>query len=141
MRPWRAAKSLLKLRKQVNQKAPGRRKDSDGTVGDASHQSRDSDHNPWIVDGAYGVVSALDITHDPAHGCNVDVLAFNIIQSRDSRIKYIIRSRKILRSYPKNGRPAWTWQPYNGSNPHVEHIHISVKSDKASYDSEKAWAI
>lgn len=141
VRPWRAAKSLLKLRDQVNQQAPGRSKASDGTVGDASHQSRDSDHNPWIIDGAYGVVSALDITHDPAHGCNVDVLAANIIQSRDGRIKYIIRSRKILRSYPKNGRPAWTWQSYGGDNPHDKHIHFSVKSDKANYDSEKAWAI
>src|SRR5215212_9158416 len=34
---WRAAKSLLTLRTQINQKAPNRNKASDGTIGDARH--------------------------------------------------------------------------------------------------------
>lgn len=50
-RPWRAAACLLKLRNQVNAMAPSRLKKSDGIVGDADHQTRDSDHNPWVEDG------------------------------------------------------------------------------------------
>jgi hypothetical protein len=46
-RPWRAAECLLKLRAQVNQIAPTRNKTNDGFIGDADHQSRNSDHNPW----------------------------------------------------------------------------------------------
>ena len=38
---WRAAKSLLKLRDQVNARFPGRKKDSDGTIGDAAHCGHD----------------------------------------------------------------------------------------------------
>ena len=67
--PWRVAKSLLLLRNQVNRKAPNRSKVSDGTIGDKAHQSQNSDHNAWVKDGSVGVVTALDITHDPTDGC------------------------------------------------------------------------
>lgn len=30
---------------------------------------RDSDNNPWVKNGATGVVTAIDITHDPSKGC------------------------------------------------------------------------
>lgn len=43
---WRVAKSLLVLRDQVNKMAPNRNKASDGTIGDETHQSHNSDHNP-----------------------------------------------------------------------------------------------
>ena len=43
---WRVAKSLLKLKEQVNQAFPDRSKDSDGTIGDEHHSARASDHNP-----------------------------------------------------------------------------------------------
>lgn len=50
-KPWRAAEALRQLRRQVDAAFPGRVKANDGTVGDAAHQSRASDHNPWIDDG------------------------------------------------------------------------------------------
>ncbi|HKV33547.1 MAG TPA: hypothetical protein VJP89_04485, partial [Pyrinomonadaceae bacterium] len=59
---WRVAKSLLRLREQINELAPNRSKASDGTIGDAAHASRKSDHNPWVKDGSIGVVTAMDIT-------------------------------------------------------------------------------
>jgi hypothetical protein len=138
---WRVAKSLLVLRQQVNQKFPGRNKDSDGTIGDASHQTRDSDHNPWVRDGATGVVTAMDITHDPAHGCDAGVLAETIRTSRDARVKYIISNRRIANFQPIGGSPAFAWRPYTGRNPHTQHVHISVKPEKASYDSTDNWPI
>ena len=138
---WRAAKSLLTLRDQVNARAPRRNKASDGTIGDAAHCQRNSDHNPWIRDGSIGVVSALDITHDPPGGCDANTIAEAIRASRDSRVKYIIWKKRIANSAAIGSAEPWQWRPYNGSNPHTSHIHISVKPDKVSYDSTSTWSI
>ena len=140
-RPWRIAESLLQLRKQVNALAPGRSKKSDGAIGDPAHQSRASDHNPWVTDGARGVVTAMDITHDPANGCHSEKLAETLRAAKDTRIKYIISNKKIAASEPKAGKPAWAWRPYAGRNPHNHHVHISVQPEKAKYDSTAKWAI
>lgn len=134
---WRVAKSLLKLIDDVNHAAPSRSKASDGTIGDASHQTRDSDHNPWVHDGSMGVVTAADITNDPAHGCDIQRIMDAIIASRDPRIKYMIHNRRIVSSTTS----PWVWRPYSGMNPHEKHGHFSVKSDKAHYDSEAPWQI
>src|SRR6185295_11246983 len=139
--PWRVAKSLLKLRRQVDAKAPRRSKASDGTIGDAAHASRASDHNPWVRDGAMGVVTAMDITHDPANGCDANVLAEAILASQDVRVKYVIWNRRIASSYEVNGVAPWIWRPYGGTNPHTKHMHLSVLPEKAAFDSEAAWAI
>jgi hypothetical protein len=138
---WRTAQCLLKLRAQVNQMAPNRTTASDGTIGDAAHQSRSSDHNPWVRDGAVGVVTALDITHDPTHGCDAGRIAEALRTSHDSRIKYIIWNRQIASSAPKHGRPAWAWRPYSGENPHTHHVHVSVQPQKALYDSTEQWVL
>lgn len=135
----RIAKSLDVLRSEVNAKWPNRRKDSDGWIGDASHQSRGSDHNAWIVDGSDRVVSAFDVTHDPKSGCDAYALAAFLIAKRDPRIKYIITNRKIISG--KDGPNAWVPRPYNGSNPHDHHTHISVLSKKVFYDSTAPWGI
>jgi hypothetical protein len=138
---WRTAQCLLKLRAQVNQLAPHRNTASDGTIGDAAHQTRTSDHNPWVRDGGVGVVTALDITHDPAHACDAGKIAEALRTSQDSRIKYIIWNRQIASAAPKNGRPAWAWRPYTGENPHTRHVHVSVQPQKALYDSADRWAL
>lgn len=138
---WRLAKSLDTLRDQINAIAPSRSKSSDGTIGDAAHASRTSDHNPWVKDGAYGVVTALDITHDPAHGVDSEKLAEALRASKDARVKYIISNRKIASSAATGGKPAWAWRPYNGSNPHNKHVHVSVKPVKDKYDSTAQWQI
>jgi V8-like Glu-specific endopeptidase len=141
VRPWRVAGALLTLRTQVNARFPGRNKASDGTIGDAAHAARSSDHNPWVVDGDRGVVTAMDITHDPDSGCTGDFIAGALLGARDARIKYLIWNRQIASSYAINGVEAWCWRPYNGSNPHTHHIHISVNSDKALYDDTTEWSI
>jgi beta-lactamase superfamily II metal-dependent hydrolase len=139
--PWRVARSLLTLREQVNRRAPRRNKASDGTIGDAAHCQRTSDHNPWVRDGNVGVVTALDITHDPPGGCDANTIAEAIRANRDPRVKYIIWNRRIANSAAIDGRQPWQWRPYGGTNPHTRHVHVSVKPDKASYDSTAAWAI
>lgn len=138
---WRAAKSLLKLRSQVNARAPRRNKASDGTIGDRAHCQRTSDHNPWVRDGSVGVVTAMDITNDPANGCDANTIAEAIRASRDRRVKYIIWNRRIANSSAIGNAEPWQWRPYSGPNPHTKHVHISVKPDKPNYDSTVDWAI
>lgn len=72
---WRVAGCLLKLRAQINGKFPGRDKSSDGTIGDENHCPGSSDHCPSISDGGVGVVTAMDITHDPDHGLDAGAVA------------------------------------------------------------------
>lgn len=135
--PWRVAKSLETLRSQINRASPNRSKISDGTIGDAAHASRSSDHNAWIKDGNMWVVSALDVTHDPAHGVDGRAIAQSILDARDSRVKYIISNGQIASG--RNGPRPWVWRPYSGKNPHRHHVHISVLPEKKEYDSEDAW--
>lgn len=140
IRRWRVAKSLLHLRTQVNAAFPNRSKDSDGTIGDAAHASRASDHNPWVIDNTgLGVVTALDITHDPAHGCDSGKIAEAIRTSKDSRVKYVISNRRIANSQSIGAAAAWAWRAYTGPNPHDHHCHISVKSVQTAYDDEHDW--
>jgi endonuclease G len=138
---WRVAKVLLVLRRQVDACSPRRNKANDGTIGDAAHRSRNSDHNPWVRDGAMGVVTAIDITNDPTGGCDADRLAKAILGSRDRRVKYVIWNHQIANSSAIGGSPAWTWRPYRGTNPHDHHVHISVKPEKAAYDDEEPWKV
>jgi endonuclease I len=140
-RVWRTAEALRSLLRGVNQQAPQRRKQSDGTIGDIAHQGRKSDHNPQIWDDITkkGVVTALDITHDPMRNCNCEVLAKSLQANKDARIKYIIWNKQIMNSFMFNGIEAWTWRPYMGANPHDKHIHVSVKCEKELYDDGKDW--
>lgn len=134
---WRVAQSLLQLREQINLLAPLRSKASDGTIGDSAHASRDSDHNPHVMDAGLGVVTAMDITQDPDHGCDVEQIVQALVASRDPRIKYIIWNRRIVSSRVQ----PWTWRAYGGTNPHVRHFHLSVVADKARYDAVHPWEI
>ena len=136
---WRVAKSLEKLRSQVNAQWPKRDKSSDGTIGDAAHASRSSDHNPWVKDGRTGVVTGMDITNDPSGGPVSNDLAETLRASRDPRIKYIISNARICSG--DAGPSPWAWRKYSGSNAHRHHVHLSVKADKEFYDSVKPWAI
>lgn len=140
--PWRLAGSLITLRDQVNTIWPNRSKVSDGSIGNAEHATRDSDHNPWINFNGMGIVSAIDITHDPANGADMQWLANRLVQYKDKRIKYVIWNGHIIKSYVDgSNRPAWVWQPYTGANPHNHHLHISVKPEPIYFDDMSSWNI
>lgn len=144
-RKWRVAESLLVLRTQLNSIAPNRSKLSDGTIGDANHASRASDHNPWVHDPATKsyIVTGMDITHDPADGLDSYRLAEALRLDRPARVKYIISNGKIANAKPvtKKGKKyaAWDWSPYTGKNSHSHHVHISVQPVKVLYDDLAAW--
>jgi hypothetical protein len=136
---WRAMASLLVLRDQVNALAPDRSRASDGLVGDAAHQATNSDHNPHYVPGVgYNIVTALDLTHDPVHGFDSYEYAEVLRTHRDRRIKYVISNHRIFSSYTSGSRPAWTWGPYKGVDPHTNHVHVSVLDSPIS-DTRTPW--
>jgi hypothetical protein len=126
---WRLARSLVQLLSEVNGTYPSRSRASDGTIGDVAHSARASDHNP----NSAGVVCAVDITHDPDHGVNGNTLARLAIADR--RTKYVIWNRRIW----SRDRAADGWRRYDGVNPHVKHVHISVGPRAALYDSTARW--
>lgn len=143
---WRVANSLLKLRDEIDAAYPRRTKGADGTIGDAAHQAEgsDSDHNPWVKDSSgVGVVRALDVTHDPAHGCDTYAIADRMRQARDKRLAnggYIISNRRITGPNHANADGTWRWDRYTGSDPHTGHMHVSVSKTQALYDGTTVWA-
>lgn len=132
---WRLATSLDVLRKEVNAAWPNRKKQTDGTIGDPSHQSQgsSSDHNPWLND----TVRAWDITTDSF----TDVLAEWLRkkgQAGDLRLRgggYVIYKGRIA-----SDRDNWIWRTYTGSDRHDSHIHLSVTRE-AAYDSPSPWGV
>lgn len=140
---WRLAYALDELLDELNARFPARDKASDGTIGDAAHAARSSDHNPWVKDGKVGVVTAVDITDD-AEGTVKDIAVWArdiVIERRDARVKYLIHKGRMWRSYDKPGIPAWTPAPYAGLNDHEHHLHISVKPERSLYDSRDQWLL
>lgn len=129
---WRLAASLNVLRNQLNAMSPNRSKVSDGTIGNDEHSHHWSDHNP-----DHGVVHAMDVTSDGAHGIDGQKLADALLASKDDRIKYVISNRRIASG--KDGPKPWVWRPYTGKNPHNHHTHLSVTD--AGADRTDPWNI
>lgn len=139
MMTWRNAYASNVLVDEVNARWPGRSKVSDGTIGDAAHASRSSDHNPWVKADGVGVVRARDIT---ANGVDAEWLAEHFRQLGilgDNRLTgggYVIYAGRIA-----SEREGWRWRNYTGSNQHHSHVHISFSRDRAGYDSRRPWGI
>jgi len=130
---WRVSKAIVSLTAEVDASFPGRSKISDGTIGDAAHSARKSDHNP----DDHGIVHARDFTEwDPNKNIDNDDVAYRLAEflraKKDPRIKYVISRGRIFFSYVYHGHAAWTWQPYHGPNGHFHHCHVSVYGDDGS---------
>jgi hypothetical protein len=120
---WKLSKSAAQLREQLDDCYPERSRKSDGTIGDARHKARKSDHNP----DKNGWVRAIDLTADL--GLDLDETAHLVDQIRkyakkakNKRIAYIIYNGKIASPILN-----WKWRKYRG-NPHKAHFHISFTS-------------
>lgn len=131
---WILAPALAQLRRQADAAFPNRSRVSDGTIGDQDHSARRSDHNP----DARGRVRGLDLTHDPAGGLNVATLADQIRETHaagaDWRAAYVIHAGRIA-----SPQSSWAWRPYNGTNPHAHHLHVSVTERGA--DDSRLWPL
>jgi hypothetical protein len=141
-RNWRTAKALTTLLSQIDELAPDRKKDWDGTIASENHhlQNPTSDHEAMdIGDGNGPIVKAMDITHDPENGIDSYKLADWLLKAQDERIKYVISNGRISSGTDQKGLPPWKWRKYPGSNKHDHHVHISVKQAKRHYDNTKPW--
>jgi hypothetical protein len=130
-------KGLDVLLAQINAAAPNRSKASDGSIGDAAHASRDSDHNPESPPppgNPDDEVDARDFTHDPDHGADMGVVTEAIRVSQDRRVSYVIFNRRV--TGPGHG---WRWDPYSGTDPHTGHAHVSVND--VHNDETQPWEI
>lgn len=131
----RLARSLIVLYDQVQTAFPANRdRSSDGTIAGTQHHEANPSSDHEIRDGE---VTALDITNDPAHGLDCEVLVNGF--KGDDRVKYIIWNRHIM-SGTGQSHTAWEWRSYDGSNPHDMHCHVSVKMG-AKGDETQPWNI
>ncbi len=135
---WRNCNASLRLVDEVNRRWPGRDKSSDGTIGDAAHASRSSDHNPWVVVGGQGVVRARDIDKDGIDAGWLAEYLRGLGARGDARLAgggYVIWNRRIT-------TPNFSgWKAYTGSNPHTHHVHVSFSRNQAGFDSNAGWGI
>ena len=125
---WHLAPSLDQLRAEVNALWPNRSKASDGTIGDAAHSARTSDHNP----NARRSVNAIDIT---ASGIDTGKL-INAAKAHPS-VRYIIHRGRIMNRDIGNFQS----RHYSGSNPHNTHVHISIYQTKTAEQRDRSWGI
>jgi hypothetical protein len=135
--PWRNCNASMSLLNAVNARWPLRDKASDGSIGDAEHASRDSDHNPWVIVNGIGVVRARDIDVD---GIDAAWLAEQLRRAGaagDARLAgggYLILNRKMT-------DPSFSgWYTYTGTNPHTSHLHVSFSRNQAGFDSAGPWS-
>jgi len=114
-----ASPAAVAVLRQATAIAPKRKKASDGLLPSAAHQRQNptSDHNTGL---------AVDLTHDPDSGFDCHYL-FDKLRD-DSRVSYLIFHGKIWVDGKGESR-------YTGSNPHVKHIHVSIKKDKRNETS------
>lgn len=134
---WRVAASLLALRSQIDIAAPGRNRNTDGTIEEGCGTNKSSDHCPNVRDGSAGIITAMDITHDPANGVDAERIVEELRLSQDQRIKFVIWKGRIFSATLE----PWVWRPYHGPNQHNSFFHVSVVSNKEIYDSSAAWGI
>lgn len=133
---WRLASSLDALIDETDRLYPNRDHTSDGSIGDASHAARESDHNPDD-----GWVCAVDIDEDLSSTVHtIARLAEHLIDDRDHRVKYLIYEGWICKAYVDSaGHPAWRWYPYTGLNDHSHHLHVSCWNTSAARDDRGPW--
>lgn len=131
---WKLAPALAALISDVNQEWPNRSKTYDGTIGDAAHAARKSEHNPNrdpSDDVPDGYVTAADIT---ATGINVTRLIETLVA--DERVWYVIHNRVIRsRTY------GFKSQAYTGADPHLHHVHVSLVQRAAQCNDTTRWAL
>lgn len=144
---WRNAMASLFLLQELNDRWPARDTLSDGTIGDAAHASRDSDHNPWIKDSlGIGVVRARDIDEDGIDGPWLAEHLRQLGAAGDERLAnfgYVIYEGRIAGGNPARGPGRWAWRPYTGANAHRLHLHVSFTRTPGpnGFDSTAPWGI
>jgi hypothetical protein len=118
-----AAPACVAALAEATRRWPGRSRAADGILPSAAHTIANptSDHERGL---------AFDLTHDPAHGVDCNVLAEQVMADR--RVRYVIWNRRIW-----NPSVSARWRDYTGSNPHTSHMHVSILA--ACREDRSAW--
>jgi hypothetical protein len=123
---WKLVPAAVTLRTQINLRWADRDHASDGSIGDADHQNRPSDHNPDVD----GWVHAIDVDEDldPNDPGACERLANQLLeyartkQPGSARLKNIVYEDRVASgTYPDK---FWVWR-YNENLDHHAHMHIS----------------
>ena len=122
------APCLRNLFNEIDAVWPARDRRTDGWIGDKAHQQRQSDHNP----DSRGIVHAIDIDRD---GIDPYYVVEQCI-SENRPTEYVIYNREIW-SRSRDFRP----RAYTGSNPHTDHIHVSIRYGTHWESADWAWGI
>lgn len=144
---WLVAPSLNILLAEVNYRWRSRPTASDGSIGNAAHAARTSDHNPWVVLNGQAYVTARDFTNADMDGDEgawyddiAEIISEHLRATRDDRVKYVIWRARMFSSYATASTPAWQWRPYTGPNLHYKHCHVSVVADARLLDT-RSWGL
>jgi hypothetical protein len=115
-----AKPAAIALLRQATALWPKREKASDGLLPSQEHiaNSPNSDHNTG---------HAVDLTHDPFGGPDCAKIFKEL--KKDKRVKYLI-FRGVIWSPEKGLRS------YTGSNPHMKHLHVSIRPEYAKDTSD-----
>lgn len=137
---WHLAPSLVQLQKDLDAEF-GADRPNDGTIGDAAHASRSSEHNPDNDSDTmpHGAVSAIDIYTDANGKTWISDAEFDkllAVLKKDPRVWYVIHKGHIW-----SRTHGFEKRAYDGSNPHTTHIHLSLVQTKAAHDSTASWKI
>lgn len=116
---WHVAASLRTLDREITAAYPDRSEASDGFIGDAAHIARGSAHNP----DRNGTVRAGDWTSHDKRGRPIPGFGDTILQAamRHPAALLVIHNGHI---WSRNH--GWRKRVYRGSNPHRNHVHVSI---------------
>lgn len=117
--------SLRRFWAEVDSRWPHRDHWSDGWLGDTSHSTRFSDHNPDSQGRVHAVDTDATLQHEMGPGTVGDHVCAALLRlarsGRPNPIYYIIYRGKIYsHSYGFRARA------YTGTNQHESHVHLSV---------------
>ena len=135
------ARSLRRLEAEVNRQFPRRDHWSDGWLGDDSHATRFSDHNP----DRSGYVHAYDfdatMRHAMGSGPVGDYIAAKILAGcRSGRLRSVVNYviyKRVIYLRDAGYRP----HRYTGSNPHDSHVHVSILRTSYARNWDGWWGI
>lgn len=141
---WVLTPAMVRLRAEVDAIAPGRDRRSDGSIGDQSHASGVSGHNPdetgnseYRDSDRVNEVRAIDLDQDLRRsGLSMEDVVQHLVRrcrsGAERRLAYVIYRRRIW-----GDGAGWREQPYSGANPHDQHCHVSGRpagdGDTSSY--------
>lgn len=149
---YRLAPALLTLLRQLEQAYPGQQwltSPQTGTIGDTRHMAEGdkSDHVPWLdntvraLDVAVNVsgVAGIQTVTDGPPGAALFAAVNAMYGARDPRVfpdGYVIFNRRITDPANPGGS-----KPYYGTDPHIYHVHTSVSTNPAGFNSAEPWIL